>query len=132
MPNLPLKLPLPCSQKLLKMCIACYCCLSPFLVHIFPFSFLLPCLFSFFIFFFFFMGKPSASLLSFSNFAKISLPFFQHALSSFTESSERLERQEDEPPTMAKVVTQAQKEALHNGLVSILYLSLSLLFFFFF
>ena len=77
------------------------------------------------------MGKPSASLLSFSNFAKISLPFFQHALSSFTESSERLERQEDEPPTMAKEVTQAQKEALHNGLVSILYLSLSLLFFFF-
>ena len=77
------------------------------------------------------MGKPSASFLSFSNFAKISLPFFQHALSSFTESSERLERQEDEPPTMAKVVTQAQKEALHNGLVSILYLSLSLHFFFF-
>ena len=58
------------------------------------------------------MGKPSASLLSFSNFAKISLPFFQHALSSFTESSKRLERQEDELPTMAKVVTQAQKEAL--------------------
>ena len=58
------------------------------------------------------MGKPSASLLSFGNFAKISLPFFQHALSSFTESSKRLERQEDELPTMAKVVTQAQKEAL--------------------
>ena len=58
------------------------------------------------------MGKPLASLPSFSNFAKISSPFFQHALYPFTESSYRSEGQEDEPPTMAKVAAQTQKETL--------------------
>ena len=58
------------------------------------------------------MGKPSASLPSFSNFSKISSPFFQHALYPFTESSQRSEGQKDEPPTMAKVAAQTQKETL--------------------
>ena len=60
----------------------------------------------------FFMGKPSTSLPSFSNFAKISLPFFQCALCSLIESSKGLVRQEDELPTMAEVVTQAHERAL--------------------
>lgn len=58
------------------------------------------------------MGKPSASLPSFRNFAKISSLFFQRALCSFIESFEGLEEQENEPPMMAEVITKAHKEAL--------------------
>ena len=73
------------------------------------------------------MGKPSASLPSFSNFAKIFSPFFQRALCFFIEFSERSEGQDDEPPMMIEVATQDQKEALPQGLVPVLCLSLSLL-----
>lgn len=88
------------------MCIACCCCPSLFFssCHLFSLSIL-----SHFPFY------REAFPFSFSNFARNSLPFFQRALCSFAESSKGLERQEDKPPRMAEVVTQAQKEALPQG-----------------
>ena len=73
------------------------------------------------------MAKPLASLPSFSNFAKVSSPFFPCASYSFIESSERLEGREEELPMMAEVVAQAQNKVLPRGLVMVLWIYLSLL-----
>ena len=51
-------------------------------------SILLPCLFL--------LWRNPVSFPSFSNFAKISSPFLQRAMCSFTESSEKSEGQEEE------------------------------------
>ena len=61
------------------------------------------------------MVKPLASLLSFSDFAKVSSPFFQRALCPFIESSKRSKGQEKELPMMVEVVAETQKEALPQG-----------------
>ena len=44
------------------------------------------------------MGQPFMPLPSFSNFTKISSPFFQCAMHSSTDSFEKSEWQEDELP----------------------------------
>ena len=82
------------------------------------------------------MVKPLVSLLSFSDFAKVSSPFFQRALCPFIESSKRSKGQE-ELPMMVEVVAETQKEALPQGvgtgsLPSPSSLSLFLTFFFFY
>ena len=41
------------------------------------------------------MAMPRVSLPSFSNFVKVSSPFFQHAMCSFTESSRKSKGQEE-------------------------------------
>ena len=117
MPNLPLKLILPRSQKSLKLCVAVVDVFFPFLnPYLLPFSFPFSLLL-------FYMGQSSESLPSFSNFAKISSPFFQRVLCSLTVSSEGSKGQEDEPPTMAKAVTQIQEKALsrETGICSLLF-----------
>ena len=42
------------------------------------------------------MAKPPASLPSFSRYAKVSSPFLQLAMCPFSESSKKLEEQEEE------------------------------------
>ena len=56
------------------------------------------------------MSQSSIPLPFFSNFAKISSPFFQCAMCSSTESLEKSEGQEGEPPMIVEVVTQIQEE----------------------
>ena len=76
------------------------------------------------------IGQPFVALPYFSNFAKISSPFFQRAMCSSIDSLEKLEKQEDEPPMMVGVVAQIQEEVLplETGTCS---LSFIFLFFFF-
>ena len=84
------------------MCTAHHHHSSPLLVHIFPFS--LPILLSVS---FFFIAKPPVSLPSFSNFAKLSSPFFERALCPFIESFKRSKGWGEELPLMAEVAAQA-------------------------
>ena len=58
------------------------------------------------------MGQPFVALPYFSNFAKISSPFFQRAMRSSIDSLEKSEKQEDELPTMVEAVAQIQEEVL--------------------
>jgi len=80
---------------------------SPLLVHIFPFSLSI---------LLFFSWRSPRHLSPFSDFAKVSLPFFQCALCSFTESFKRSKGWEEELPVMVKVATQAQKEIIPQGI----------------
>ena len=61
------------------------------------------------------MVKPPVSFPSFSNFAKVSSPFLQHALCSFVESSKKSEGQEKGPLMTVDVATPYQEKALPQG-----------------
>ena len=95
MPNLFLRPPLLRSQRVLKVRIAHYHYISPFLLFLFWFNSFLP-LFHTSHLLFPSMAKPPVSFRSFSNFAKVSSSFLQYAMCSFIESSKKSEGQEEE------------------------------------
>ena len=95
MPNLFLRLPLLWSQRVLKVQIADYHYISPFLLFLFWFKFFLS-LFHTSPLPFPSMAKPPISFPSFSNFAKVSSPFLQRVVCSFTEFSRKSEEKNEE------------------------------------
>ena len=97
------------------------------------FFFFPPPLFFFIFYFIFFyalplplssMAKLLVSVPPFNHFAKVSSPFLQRVVCSLTESSKRLEEQEEEAPL--------QEADTGSPLFSFLFFFLSFFFFFFF
>ena len=77
------------------------------------FCFVLFFVFLFFCFLFFLLQawvNPLCSSPPLAIFAKISSPFFQHAMCSSIKSLEESKGQEDEPPMMVEAVTHIQEE----------------------